>query len=65
MQKSRPVRIKVYGPVTDEGRRELARRVAQVHGDAVVETIGRQRCPADRKLALLQAVLDRAGRGTP
>lgn len=58
MRQSAPIRVVVHYPGTGEGRRELARRAAEVHAEFVAETIRKLDCPARQKLDLLQAVLD-------
>lgn len=47
--------IKVYYPSSPEGKDELARRVASVHADIVVQYINRLPCSAEQKLALIEA----------
>lgn len=58
MKKSAPIQIIVYAPHTEEGRRELARRAAFVHADAVNGQLRRLDCPAGQKLRLLNAVIE-------
>ena len=57
MRKSAPVHVTVYYPNTAEGQRELARRAANVHADMVSGALRRLDCPAQQKLALLDAVI--------
>lgn len=52
------IQMIVHFPQTEEGRRELARRVAEVHADFVLDTLHGLDCPARQKLELLQAVID-------
>lgn len=47
----------VQYPNTEEGRSELARRVAGVHADLVNRYIQKLNCPSQQKLALLDAVI--------
>ena len=47
----------VYYPKTEEGKRELARRVADVHADVVHQAIQKLNCPSAQKLELLDAVI--------
>ena len=49
--------VAVYYPETEEGRAELARRVADVHAAAVIQRIRSLNCPTDRKTALLEKIL--------
>lgn len=60
MRTHAPVQVIVHFPTTEKGRRELARRVSEVHADFVTGTLSRLNCPAKQKLALLQAVIDTA-----
>ena len=60
MRKSAPINVNVHYPATEEGRKELARRVASVQADYVTDTICKLNCPASQKLALLNAVIDTA-----
>ena len=48
----------VYSPQTEEGKAELAKRVAEAHAGLVIDTIDRLDCPVGQKLELLQAILD-------
>lgn len=57
MRTSAPINIIVHYPTTEEGRRELANRVAEVHADAVLHTIKKLNCPTKQKQALLDAVI--------
>ena len=58
MRTSEPIKVIVHYPKTDEGKEELARRVAEVHADFVVSSINKLDCPIKQKLELLQAVID-------
>ena len=60
MRKSVPIHVIVHYPTTEEGWRELARRVASVQADFVTDTICKLNCPTSQKLALLNAVIDAA-----
>ena len=57
----------VHEPETEETRRELARRVAMVHAQTVVEKLSALSCPAEQKAQLMDAIMaergDRAGSG--
>ncbi len=57
MRKHVPVNILVHHPSTDTGREELARRVAQIHADAVTARIQHLNCPAEQKMQLLDAII--------
>lgn len=51
------IHLMVYGPKTKEGQEELARRVAEVHADAVNRRLKALNCTASEKRKLLEAVL--------
>ena len=53
-----PVRVIMYYPKTEQGKNELARRVAVVHADAVTQRLKSLPCPERQKLDLLNAVID-------
>lgn len=60
MRKREPIEIVVHGPDTEVGRRELARRAAQVHAQGVERAVAKERCSVREKIALLRAVADTA-----
>ena len=62
MRKSAPINIIVHYPTTEEGRRELKRRVASVHADAVINSISKLKCPHRDKIRLLDAIIEDAKR---
>lgn len=62
MRKSTPIQVRIQYPETGEGRRELARRAAAVHADAVSRALRQLDYPACQKLALLDAVIAAAGK---
>ena len=60
----------VHYPKTEEGKRELAERVASVHASLVNQHIKKLNCPSDQKVQLLDAVIkstsiEKAGEQTP
>lgn len=57
MKKHGPVEVVIYYPKTEAGKEELARRVAEVHADAVIRRIKELNCPTSQKLELLDAVI--------
>lgn len=57
IRKSVPINLIVYYPKTQAGIDELARRVADVHADAVHYRLKQLKCPAKQKLELLEAVI--------
>ena len=62
MKKAAPVNIIVYYPTTEEGWRELRRRVAEVHADVVTNYIRNLRCPTWQKIKLVDAIIEDAKR---
>ena len=57
IRKMAPIRVIVHSPRTEEGRAELARRVADVHANAVMQRIKELECPDQQKMDLLDAVI--------
>ena len=69
-RKSASINVIVHYPKTEEGKRELAERVASVHADMVNQHIKKMNCPSDQKVQLLDAVIkstsiEKAGEQTP
>ncbi len=58
IRKSAPIHVIVHYPTTEEGKAELARRVAAVHAESVIAKINRLSCPTKQKLELVDAVID-------
>ena len=58
IRKSVPVNINVHYPKTEADIAELARRVAEVHADAVNYKLKQINCPTSQKLELLDAVIE-------
>ena len=56
-RKSVPINVIVHYPKTEQGKRELAKRVADVHADMVNQYIKNLNCPSDQKVELLDAVI--------
>ena len=56
-RKSAPINVIIHYPKTEEGKRELAERVASVHADMVNQHIKKMNCPSDQKVQLLDAVI--------
>ena len=69
-RKSAPINVIVHYPKSEDGKRELAVRVAGVHADMVHQHIKKLNCPSDQKVQLLDAVIkfasiEKAGEQTP
>lgn len=59
-RKSVPIKIIVHEPKTEEGKRELAQRVAGIHADIVYHTMNQLHCPVEQKKKLLNAVIEKS-----
>jgi len=57
MRKSAPINIIVHYPKTEEGMRELRRRVASVHADIVMDQIRKLDWPMSEKIRLVDAII--------
>lgn len=55
-----PINVIVHYPKTEDGQRELRRRVASVHADAVLNSIAKLDCPTPQKAKLLEAIIQDA-----
>lgn len=62
IRKSAPINIVVHYPKTEEGKQELAERVADVHADMVTRHIQKLNCPSEQKIELLDAVIATASK---
>lgn len=60
MKKAAPINIIVHYPTTEEGWRELRRRMAIVHADAVLNSVQKLNCPTWQKIKLIDAIIDDA-----
>lgn len=60
MKKAAPINIIVYYPTTEEGWRELRRRMAIVHADAVLNSVQKLNCPTWQKIKLVEAIIEDA-----
>ena len=60
MKRHGPVNVIFYHPKSESGKQELAKRVAEVHADAVTRRIKKLNCPTSKKLELLDAVISTA-----
>ena len=61
-KKHAPFELVVYYPKTEEGKRELSERVADIHAETVLQMIHKQDCPSAQKLQLVDAVVETAKR---
>lgn len=57
-----PIKVIVRYPKTDEGWRDLKKKTAIVHADAVLNSISKINCPSWEKEKLIQAIIDDAKR---
>ena len=60
MKKAAPINIIVHYPKTEEGWRELRRRMAIVHADAVLNSVQKLNCPTWQKIKLIDAIIEDA-----
>lgn len=60
MRKAAPINIIVHYPTTEEGWRELRRRMAIVHADAVLNSVQKLNCPTWQKIKLIDAIIEEA-----
>lgn len=60
MKKTAPINIIAHYPTTEEGRRELRRRLAIVHADAVLNSVQKLNCPTWQKIKLNDAIIEDA-----
>ena len=60
MKKEAPINIIVHYPTTEEGWRELRRRMAIVHADAVLNYVQKLNCPTWQKIKLIDAIIEDA-----
>lgn len=58
MRKSAPIQIVIHGPENVAGQKELAKRVAQVHAQAVDGVVAKQSCSVREKIMLMKAVAE-------
>ena len=63
--KSRAVSLNVCPPDTEAGRDALGKLLAQLYADTVLQKIQALSCPAQQKLALLEAVIHTAKKQDP
>lgn len=54
---SAPIHIIVHYPKTEQGKKELAQRTADVHAEMVKQYIQKLNCPSEQKTKLLDAVI--------
>lgn len=57
MRRRGSVNVIVYFPQTEIDQKELARRVASIHADAVIARLQKLTCPTTQKLQLLDAII--------
>jgi len=58
IRKKAPINLIVHVPETEAGKEELAKRVSEVHAEAVIRRLNGLNCPAGQKLALLDAIIE-------
>lgn len=55
------MRIIMHSPESAEGRANLGRQVAAVHGQTVVAYIKAMSCPEEQKMKLIEEICKRSG----
>lgn len=61
-KRSAPINVIVHYPQTEEGKHDLAIRVADIHADMVNQCIKKLNCPSEQKALLLDTVIESASR---
>lgn len=61
-KKTAPINVIFYYPKTENGKRELADRVADIHADTVDQYIKKINCPSEQKIKLLNVVIESASK---
>ncbi|MCD8106182.1 MAG: hypothetical protein LUF35_14590 [Lachnospiraceae bacterium] len=59
-RKSAEIHVVVHYPKTEAGKKELAKRVANIHAETVSQRIKKLNCPSAQKELLLDAVIEAA-----
>ena len=59
-RRSAPIQVVVHYPTTEEGKQELADRVAGVHADFVLQYVRKLQCPSNQTEQLIDAVIESA-----
>ena len=50
------IEVILHFPKSQKMKEELAKRVATIHAQAILASVAQQDCPADQKIALIEAV---------
>lgn len=59
VKRADPIEIIVHYPETEEMQRELAKRVAVVHAQTVMEKLAALSCPVEQKVQLIDAIIEK------
>lgn len=62
MRRVREIKVREVFPTTEQGWNELHKRIARAHLEAISSCIDKLTCPKEQKIALLDAVIDQAGK---
>lgn len=57
MRRCGSVNVIVYTPNVESGQKELSRRIASIHADAVIARLQKLTCPTTQKLQLLDTII--------
>lgn len=60
MRKAAPINIIVHYPTTEDGWRELRKRMAEVRANATLNSIQKLKCPTWQKKKLVEAIIEDA-----
>ena len=60
MRKAAPINIIVHYPTTEEGWRELRKRMAEVRATATLNSVQKLNIPTWQKIKLVEAIIDDA-----
>ena len=58
MRKAAPINIIVHYPTTEDGWRELRKRMAEVRANATLNSIQKLKCPTWQKIKLVEAIIE-------
>lgn len=60
MRKAAPINIIVHYPTSEDGWRELRRRMAEVRANATLNSVQKLKCPTWQKIKLVEAIIEDA-----
>ena len=57
-RKPQEINVIVYYPQTEEGKKELATKVAEVHSDVIISHVNKLSCSKEQKKKLFKKIID-------